>query len=308
MLLNKSFHAICLAFGNLGPLLTSMRLSQRIIQAIPPGHSPLLQIPHFTPALVSHIEKQGERNHWSVQRLMSLPEDQRKKLCTGKGRLTPAQYTNAMIFGHSFPVVHVEAAFFKVTGEKFITPSSLVQFVVKMRIIPPGSTPPPVDPKDLNDEDPDETDVEALLGRKDKFGAAEDEAKPGEGSKDLPLAHAPFYPRDYHPCLNIFLADSRQGKLVVPPQAIRSFDRSPDNFAVVTAKMQFQAPPNPGEYSFQMMVVSDSYIGLDLQRPVQLVVSDPSKVERIEEIDDISEPDEGMFFPDGVGRRSMLTW
>ena len=42
--------------------------------------------------------------------------------------------------------------------------------------------------------------------------------------------------------------------------------------------------------------MSDSYIGLDSQRPVTLVVSDPSKVSRIEEVDDISEPEEGISF------------
>ncbi|KAI5804557.1 Sec63 Brl domain-containing protein [Geopyxis carbonaria] len=288
--INQSFNAIALAFGNLQPLLASMRLSQHLIQAIAPGKSPLLQIPHFNDAIVAAVERDGGKNHWTVQRLMSVPENKRKKLCVGKDLLTESQYKTAMTFAHNLPAIQVEAAFFKVMGEKFITPSSLVQFVLKMRIVPPGVTPPTVDPKDLTDEDPDETDVEALLGRKNRW--TQSSTEPGESSKELALAHAPFYPRDHHPCWHVFLADVRQGKLVVPPQSINSFDRSPDNFNVVTAKMQFQAPPNPGEYSFTMMCMSDTYLGVDTTRTVNLVVSDPSKVTRIEEVDDISEPEE----------------
>ena len=239
--LYRSFSSICLAFGNLQPFIASIRLSQQIIQAIVPGDSPLLQLPYFDSNIVAAVEKDGEKNHWSVNYLMSMPEDKRRKLCVGKGLLSEPQYKTAMTFARNLPSIRVEAAFFKVMGEKFITPSSLVQFVIKMRIVPPGANPPPVDPKDLLDEDPDETDVDALLGRKSKKSAD----GTSEKNADLPLAHAPFYPRDHHPSWFIFLADVRQGKLVVPPQPITSFDKSPDGFAIVTAKMQFQAPP-PG--------------------------------------------------------------
>lgn len=287
--LNRSFHSISLAFGNVQPLVASIRLSQCLIQAIAPGHSPLLQIPYFTKEIVSAIERDGGKNHWTVHRLMSVPEAERKKMCTGKGMLTESQYKTAMTFASSLPALKIESAFFKVMGEKFITPSSLVQFVLKMRVVPPGANPPAVNPKDLLDEDPDETDVDALLGRKSRWS---DSGKEGEDGVDLPLTHAPFYPRDHHPAWYVTLVDLRLGKLVVPPQAITSFDKSPEGFAVVTAKMQFQAPPQAGEYGFTMMCLSDSYVGLDIQQSVTLVVSDPSKVSRIEEVDDISEPEE----------------
>jgi translocation protein SEC63 len=287
----RSFHSITLGFGNTLPLIASMRLSQNLIQAIPPGHSPLLQIPYFTRKIVDAIERDGGKNHWNIHRVMSLPEEKRKKLCVGKNLLTVEHYNAAMTFARNIPSIRVESAFFKVMGEKFITPVSLVNFVLKMRIVPPGSTPPPVDPKDLLDDDPEETDVDALLGRKAHW--SQSSTRPDESSVDMPSAHAPFYPRDHNPSWFVFLADFRQGKLVVPPQAITSFDRCPDNFAVVTAKMQFQAPQQAGEYTFTMMCVTDSYLGIDIQQQVNLVVSDPSKVSKIEEVDDISDPDEG---------------
>ncbi|KAF8541424.1 Sec63 Brl domain-containing protein [Trichophaea hybrida] len=277
--LNRSFVSICLAFGNLEPLLSSFHLSQRFIQAIAPGHSPLLQLPHFDEKIVRAVEKEGGKNHWNVQRLMSIPEDKRRKLCIGKGLLSEPQYQTAMTFARNLPALRVEAAFFKVLGEKLITPSSLITFVVKLRI-------------DLLDEDPDETDVEALLGRKgSQWSSSSDSSKPDASSTDLALAHAPFYPRDHHPNWYVFLTDVRQGKLVIPPQPITSFDKDPENFGIVTVKMQFQAPPSDGEFPFVMMCVSDSYLGVDTQKSVTLEVA-PGEGAKVEEIDDISEPDE----------------
>ncbi|TGZ84212.1 hypothetical protein EX30DRAFT_338758 [Ascodesmis nigricans] len=285
MALNRSYQSIAIAFSNIGPLIASLRLSQHVVQAIPPLHSPLLQLPFFTEAVVDAVERECGKNHWTVQRFMDLPDQERRKLCIGKNLLNEDQYKTAMTFGRTLPVIRVEAAFFKVTGEKFITPASLVQFVVKMRVVPPGWTPPKVNEKDLLDVDADESDVDALLGRKDDGTDPKD--------KEFPLAHAPYYPRLHHPAMHLFLTDKRQAKVVVPPQVITSFDKSPANFAVVTAKMQFQAPPQPGEYTFTMMLVSDSYLGIDVSQLVTLSVSDPEKVEKIEEVDDISEPEEG---------------
>lgn len=222
---------------------------------------------------------------------MACPDDKRRKLCVRQGLLSEKQYEQAIHFAKNLPALSVEDAFFKVMGEKYITPSSLVQFVVKCRVIPPGTKAPAVNPKDLLDEDPEETDVEALLGRKSRRSQSNN----GEEIPTTPLAHAPFYPRDYAPNWQIFLADAKQAKMIVPPQAIASFEKSTDNFAVQTFKMQFQAPPQPGEYTFVMHCISDSYLGVDTRRSVKLVISDPSKVERIIEEDEISEPDEGIF-------------
>ncbi|KAL7275827.1 secretory subunit [Rhizina undulata] len=287
--LNKGFHAISLAYSNTAPLLASMHLNQCIVQAIAPGQSPLLQLPHFNNAVVAAVEQDGGKNHWTVQRFVAFPDEKRRNLCVGPGLLSKAQYEQAMHFAKSLPAVTVEDAFFKVMGEKYITPSSLVQFVVKMRIVSPGSDAPAADPKDLLDEDPDEGDVDALLGRKNRWSqASTDNEKPGT----MPLAHAPFYPRHYSPRWHIFLADAKMGKMIVPPQPIAQFEKSTDNFAVQTFKLQFQAPPQPGEYTFVMHCVSDSYLGVDTRKSVKLVISDPSKVEKIVEEDDISEPEE----------------
>ena len=275
-----SFLAVTLAFGNTPPLLTAYRTSQHLTQAIPPSGSPLLQLPHMTPAIARSIESTLTRSHVTIQQFMALPEYKRRKLCTDQPSgpcLSPAEYNSAISVARQLPFLKIEKAFFKVMGERFITPGSLVQFVVKARIIPPGSVNiPDVNPADLEDIDPEEGDLDALLGRRptgrgkgvqvqqNLAGSASDAEKP----LLPPLAHAPYFPRDHSPRWNVFLADSKMGKIAVPPFTMTTFDKPLFNekngaptYNVQTFKMQFQAPPQPAKYAFVMHVVCDSYIG-----------------------------------------------
>jgi translocation protein SEC63 len=298
--LNSSFTAIALAFGATAPILASYRTAQNMMQALPPGSSPLLQLPHITPAIAKAIEGDS-KTHLTLQQYTRLPESYRKKISVGNGLLTDAQYQTAMSVARQLPRLQVEKAFFKVTGEKFIIPSSLVSLVVKGRFIPPGSTNvPQLNELDLEDVDPDEDDLDAILGRPKKAVKGEkvsEEAKPVQP----PLAYAPYFARDYSPRWHVFLTDSKQGKIAVPPFTFTTFDKPIYNesgkptFNMQTMKAQFQAPPQAGEYTFVMHLICDSYVGFDTKIEITLVVDDASKAAEIEAEDEISEPDEGMF-------------
>jgi translocation protein SEC63 len=296
--LNSSFNAISLAYGTTAPILASYRTAQNLMQAIPPGGSPLLQLPHFTPFITKAVQGDA-KTHLTLQQFMDLPEAYRHKLCTGKGLLKESQYQTAMTIARKLPRLQVEKAFFKVTGEKFITPSSLVSLVVKGRFIPPGShSVPAVNTLDLEDVDPDEDDLDAILGRK---------KKPAKGEKALaedkpvqpPLAFAPYFARDYSPRWYVFLTDSKQGKIAVPPFAFAVFDKPIYNaegkptFNMQTLKAQFQAPPQAGHYTFVMQLICDSYVGFDTKMEVTLIVEEASKAAEMAAEDEISEPDEG---------------
>ncbi len=205
------------------------------------------------------------------------------------------------------PVFKVEKAFFKVTGERFITPSSLVQFVVKARMIPPGAlNPPPVNELDLEDVDPDEDDLDALLGRKPaktkKLKSMDDEKtdpSSAEASIQPPLAFAPYFARDHAPRWHIFLSDSKVGRVAVQPFVFTTFDKplfdeqGQPTFNMQTLKMQFGAPPQAGQYTFVMHLVCDSYVGMDTRMEVTLNVEDMAKAGEMQDEDEISEPDEG---------------
>lgn len=296
--LNSSFSAIALAFGSTGPILKSFATAQNLMQAVTPGSSPLLQLPHITSEIARGIEGDSI-THLTLQQYMDLPETYRHKISVGKGLLTEVQYETAMSVAKQLPRLQVERAFFKVPGEKYITPGSLVSLVVKGRFIPPGSANiPEVNELDLEDVDPDEDDLDAILGRAKKVGK---DGKPAEEQNPVqpPLAFAPYFPRDYSPRWHVFLTDSKQGKIAVPPSTFATFDKliydesGKPTFNMQTIKTQFQAPPQAGHYTFVMHLICDSYLGFDTKMEVTLIVEDGSKAAAIDDEDEISEPDEG---------------
>ncbi|KAJ4158480.1 uncharacterized protein LMH87_009003 [Akanthomyces muscarius] len=298
--LNQSFAAIALAYGNIGPIAGSFLANQHLIQAMPPKASPLLQLPHFTPKIAMEVEGDS-KTHMTVQQFMDLPDAQRRQLAVGKGRLTEEQYKTSVAVGKQIPYLRVAKAFFKVTGERCIIPSSLVSLVIKGRFIPPGTEKvPTVDELDLEDVDPAEDDLEALMGRKKKTIKGPD-GKPvsvEEQTVTPPQVFAPHYARVQTPKWYAFLSDSKQGKLAVPPFIFDEFDQpifdesGKPTFAMQTLKAQFAAPPQAGHYTFVMHVVCDSYVGFDTKMEVTLVVEEASKAAQIEAEDEISEPEE----------------
>lgn len=242
---------------------------------------------------------------------MAMPEYKRRKLATDQpNTLTPTQYNTAVSVARQLPVLKVEKAFFKVMGERHITPSSLVQFVIKARVIPPGTVNiPKVNELDFEDVDPAEGDLDALLGRKSKKAdkakqlVSGSETSSGPTSTDEvekplqpPLAFAPYFARDHSPRWHVFLSD--RGKIAVPPFALTSFnkplftDQGEPTFNMQTFKMQFQAPPQANKYPFVAHIICDSYIGMDSTVDVVLEVEDAAKAEAVQEEDEISEPDE----------------
>ena len=308
--LNKSFTAISLAYMNTSPLLASYYASQLLVQALPPKSSPLLQLPYFTPAVVKAVEGDS-RMHTSIQGFLDRPDSKRRSLVVGKNLLTEPQYKEAISVAKQLPFLRVAKAYFKVTGERFIIPSSLVTLVVKGRFVPPGSEKvPEINPADLEDIDPAEDDLDAILGRKTKKLVGKDEktGKPIVESAETelisaPLAAAPYFARDHSPRWHVFLTDSKQGRVAVPPFTFAQFDRpifeadgKTPTFAMQTLKAQFQAPPQAGHYTFVMHVVCDSYVGFDTKMEVTLIVEEASKADEMEVDDEISEPEEGEFF------------
>ncbi|KAF2430766.1 hypothetical protein EJ08DRAFT_588353 [Tothia fuscella] len=283
-LLNEAFAVMALHFSVIAPVMSSYHLSQCIIQATPPNSSPLLQLPHFNPKIVEAIEGPSARVHFSVQQFMDLPAQERKRKITGPGLLSDVQYQQAVTIAQQLPYLKVEKAFFKVQGEKFVTPNSLVQFVVKARIIPPGSiNVPAITEKDLED-------VDKVEKRSD---AAQEDSRIAP-----PLAHAPYFARDHSPRWHVFLGDSKQGKIAVPPFTFATFDEplftedGQPTYNMQTLRMQFGAPPQAGRYTFVMNLVCDSYIGLDTKLNVTMEVEDESRAEQISEEAEISEPGE----------------
>ena len=301
--LNQSFAAIALAFGNIDPIMGSFLANQHLVQALAPKSSPLLQLPYFTPELAVAVEGDS-KTHLTVQQFMDLSDARRRQLAVGKGLLTEKQYKECISVGKQLPYLRVAKAFFKVTGERVIIPSSLVTLVIKGRFVPPGTeNVPAISELDLEDVDPAEDDLEALMGRKKKTikGADGKPVSVEEQSILPPLAFAPHYAREHTPKWYAFLSDSKQGKMAVPPFTFDRFDQpifdeqGKPTFGMQTLKAQFAAPPQAGHYTFVMHVICDSYVGFDTKMEVTLVVEEAAKAAEMEAEDEISEPEEGMF-------------
>lgn len=308
----KSFNAIVTSYQITAPILASFHAGQRIIQAMSPGASPLLQLPYVTPAIAQAIDGDS-KIPTTVQKLMDQPDAERRKVAVGDGLLSEEQYQTAVSLAKQLPYFRVDKAFFKVQGERFIIPSSLVQLVVKGRIIPPGSeNVPQVNELDLVDVDPAEDDLDAILGRKKRTikGAEGKPVTVGDDKPILPpLAFAPYFGREHSPRWHVFLSDSKQGKMAVPPFTFHAFDQpifeedgKTPTYNVVMFKAQFAAPPSPGHYTFVMHVICDSYVGFDTKMEVTLVVEDAAKAAQMQDEDEISEPDEGKsYFSENEG-------
>lgn len=170
-----------------------------------------------------------------------------------------------------------------VVGEKAVTPGSFVQLNLKVRITPPSYSPPPSlqingKPDDLAVEEADEKDLDELIGRK-KAGTM------GE-TPDIPV-HAPRFPVTRMPTWSVFVGDHKLGRVFVPPTRFNQFGYN----KIRSMQLTFQAPPQPGLYTFQTYVKNDSYVGADGQKDMMMEVKQPQAEDEDAE-DDISEPDE----------------
>ena len=285
-LLNNSLSSMTLPFQQLSPLIATYHAAQNLMQAIPPNGSPALQLPHFTQEVAQKISGSKSKTPLSIQKLMALPPSVRRSLCSS---LSDSEYGQAMKVASQIPYLKLERAFFKVIGDRVVTPSSLVQLVVKARVIPPGTPEkeiPAIKPADLEDKDPEEGDVDAIKGRK-----KEKDVQP-------PLAHGPYFAADHAPRWHVFLADQRAGRIAVPPFTFTGFDKAPFNadgsptFNMITFRCQFQAPPQVAAFPFTMHLMCDSYIGLDAKVDIVLDVRAVSEADVVESEDEISEPEE----------------
>ena len=307
----KSFHTISLAYGNTAPLMAALHAAQTLAQAMIPNSSPLLQLPHVTVEMARIVDGDS-KYHVSVQRFMDLADAERRHVLVRPGLLSEAQYGQVLAVARQLPLLRVAKAFFKVAGERFITPSSLITLVVKGRFIPPGTSEiPEIDELELEDVDPAEDDLEAITGRKKKIYRRGADGKPvAIGEQKLtapPLGFAPRFAGDLAPTWSVFLADAKQGKIAVPPFTFSEFEKASfdadgrPTFAMQTLKAQFAAPPKAGRFTFVMHVVCDSYVGLDTKMEVTLVVEPASKAAQITAEDEISDPEEGEYCGHGHG-------
>ncbi|KAK3828562.1 MAG: Sec63 Brl domain-containing protein, partial [Benniella sp.] len=258
-----------------------MDLSQALVQGLYFHDSPLQQLPFVNVNAVKALK--GKEQNQSISQFVDMDREDRVALL--KDNLTDDQIDQVIVVAKQYPELRVLKAFFKVAGDNIITPGSLCTFILKIQTIFPGEN------ADVEEEEESKkSDADALFeGEVDSEEDEDGNIKPKKESTTLvPPAHAPYFPGDKKPYWWIVLGDHKNNRIVVAPAKVTDISSTSR-----TIRIQFQAPPRPGEYSFNLFVKSDSIVGADVVKQMTLKVLDVSELPPEPEIDDdISEPDE----------------
>ncbi|GAA5823179.1 hypothetical protein JCM5353_005806, partial [Sporobolomyces roseus] len=288
--------SIALAHNWLSTYISIVHLQQFLLQAVHPTSSQLLQLPHVSPELVAQAQKQGVA---TVKEFGRLPVGDVGKLLDG---YSEGDKREVVEIAKHWPVVDFVDAKFQVTGEKVVTPGAVVSFTLKLRLTPPGKTPTKPEVLDITqgtkteeggagiDIEGEEQSIAELIGRRNEKE---------DGVIPTPLAHAPHFLKNRKPTWYIFVGDHKLNRVFVAPHKFTDMGDS----AIRTVRMSFQAPPGPGLYTFQVYVMSDSFVGTDAQKDMRMKVEAVVEEEEGSDVeDDISEPDEDTI----AGQMAMM--
>jgi translocation protein SEC63 len=139
-----------------------------------------------------------------------------------------------------------------------VTPLSFIHLIVKLRI--PRNSPVEEEPS-VPLKDAEKREQGFLASKKD----AEDVSLDNTGRT---FAHAPHWPQTKKPSWWVVLGDIKAGRVVVPPFRVSDIPYTDSDYRMY--KMQFQAPPNVGSYTWRVFVVSDTYIGDDTYQDIRV--------------------------------------
>ncbi|KAF6743039.1 translocation protein sec63 [Ephemerocybe angulata] len=260
------------------PTLSVMRLNSYLAQALPLNAPPRVRLTQLPGVSKADIDALTPRPREMTEVLSALQE---------KGDARAGQVQKAI---QKWGRVEIVDAVFKVIGERIITPSSIIFLVVKLRLVPPGTS---TEKKDLSVDETkrvaaanEKKDEEFLLTK----GDAEDVPK---GKTTTGWAHAPRWPTARKPTWWLVLGDEKQGRVVVPPIRISDipYADSESERDYRTYKIQFQGPPSTGVFTWKVFVVSDTYVAEEANRDITLKIED-AVVDGEPSEDEISEPDE----------------
>ena len=142
-----------------------------------------------------------------------------------------------------------------------MTPLSFINLIVKLRIPRSSATneEPSIPPKDA-----EKREQEFLVSKKD----AEDTLLDNTGRT---FAHAPHWPQTKKSSWWVLLGDIKANRVVVPPFKVLDVPFTDSDYRMY--KVQFQAPPNVGSYTWRVFVVSDTYVGDDTYQDVTVSLS-----------------------------------
>ncbi|KAI9299249.1 Sec63-domain-containing protein [Neoconidiobolus thromboides FSU 785] len=269
---------IALAQNWIHATLLCMELSQMIIQAVPYKASPLLQLPNLSNEMIRSL-KGKQRNLKNVLEFIKLDDTLRRSLLSS---LSDSEYKETISAGLKFPVLKLQAGYIKVLGDDVITPSAILTCVIKLKL---STVEEEISELNAHDENNTVDSDDSLVDDEDSH--VRSFLSKASQSHLVPPVHAPYFPADKRSDWWIVIGDLNTGRMLINPTKVT------DLVDKTTLKFNFQGPPEPGNYSFNLMVKSDSYLGCDLRKEMAFVVEPASILPEESEVDDdISEPED----------------
>lgn len=294
---------ISLAHHWLSTTTLIMSLSSRLVQATPLKDAPIAQLPGLdinTAAQAGRADEKLKGGDWQ-RYLTDMNDDAKEELRKAFGLSIEGDDVKAAL--KRIPVLEVSNVSFKVDGERNVTPGSFVNLVYEVRLAD-GTLPIPkpssekLEVPNAKDEDESSSDGEVseaekttvlgIAGTEQVKGAVDD--KETTKLEEIAFAHAPRWPAHRKPHWWVMIGDPTVNRVVVQPQRITDIPSEP-NAKPKQFKMQFQAPPEANEYRFEAYWISDTYVGVDVMKPVSLKV-EPLSEDVNDSDDDISDPEE----------------
>ncbi|KAJ3330718.1 secretory subunit [Blyttiomyces sp. JEL0837] len=255
----------------LATAIAALDLKQMIVQAAFPQQGPLHQLPHMTPDVLKNFVTK-KRQIRTIRELLEMDESERTSLLRS---ISDSQYKEVMSVAEQYPLMRVKKAKFAVLGEPAITPGSIVTLHVKIELI---------SAEELRREK-----TEGPVALDDSLEAEEKKAQWFE-KKETPVVpiHAPYFPVDRTPVWWIMLADRSNNRLICLGKIT---DLGPPGSGEKSCRLQFQAPPKAGTWTFHIVIKCDAAMGSEGVVEAKLVVAEPPP-EAEDADDDISEPEE----------------
>lgn len=281
-----SLLAISTAHSRLAQTNVIRDMMAHVVQAVPlhGGRvSELMQLPHMTMALAKEAVQLDMVSKHGLQGLWKVPDAERRALLAGPEGMSADEYAECMRALGEWPRVELVDAYFTVVGEERVSAGSLMHLVVKIRLLPPKR-----DGSLLRDG--------RRLDAKNKDG--NDSVRSGMASDSLPddaaagrdpmgYVYAPFFAEERKPQWFVQMGDHKNDHLILTPTKFG--DVGPTQTR--TVHLPVIAPPEPGLYTFQVEVTSDSYLGSHAVKLMKLNVSE-QRLASPEEEDEISDPEE----------------
>ncbi|KAJ1952706.1 secretory subunit [Linderina pennispora] len=251
-----------------------MSISQMLVQGLYMYDAPLMQLPGITNENQPKIYK--EKNVYGINQLLRLPAEKQREALNVLG---DKQFEEAIQYAKVIPKVEIARALLTVIGDQVITPLSIVTLIAKIKVTNARTRAVSrfqgADIEEIADEDT--AAIENFVSRMSK----------NESKETAPEVYCPYFAGRKESQWWVSFANFQSGKLVVPP--IRVANLATERVVSV----QFQAPPQPGTYTFQLLVKSDSYYGCDVLQEIRMEVADRATLPAEAPVeDDISEPED----------------